>query len=59
MLTLAEAAEMFGLQPAALRRACWQGRIQAVKKANTWFVKSREVEAALAGGMIRKKRRTE
>jgi len=37
-LTLAEAASLTGIRHATLRRACYDGRLPAVKSGGTWLV---------------------
>lgn len=53
-LTLEEAADIYDVNAATLRRACWSGKLQGEKLGGTWLVRSADLEPYLA----RTKRRT-
>jgi hypothetical protein len=39
-LTLEEAADIYNVNAATLRRACWSGKLQGEKHGGTWLVRS-------------------
>jgi hypothetical protein len=43
-ITLTEAAKLFDVNAATLRRACWQGKLKGNKRGKTWFVKIGDLE---------------
>ena len=48
-LTLAEAAARYRIEHATLRRACYDRRLRAEKRAKTWFVEAADIEEFLRG----------
>ena len=47
-LTLEEAADIYNVNAATLRRACWSGKVQGEKLGGTWLVRSTDLEQYLA-----------
>lgn len=45
VLTAAEAAEIYGLTPIGIRKACERGSIEARKSAGTWLIRRADAEA--------------
>ncbi len=45
--TLEEAAALYEVNAATLRRACWSGRLKATKRGKTWFVCIEDLEQYL------------
>ncbi len=45
--TLEEAAALYEVKAATLRRACWSGKLKATKRGKTWFVNIGDLEQYL------------
>lgn len=45
--TLEEAAALYEVNAATLRRACWSGKLYATKRGKTWFVNIDDLEQYL------------
>jgi len=43
-ITLKEAQKQYSVNEATLRRACWNGRLQAQKRGGAWWVKRKDLE---------------
>lgn len=54
VVTLAEAAEMFGVKVDTLRRAVLTGRLSALKSGKVWLVRPNSVASAIRQRRLRK-----
>lgn len=55
-LTLSEAAQLYGVEAATLRRACWRQALPGQKRGKTWFVREDDLEVYLNKARLRTRR---
>jgi hypothetical protein len=56
-LTLEEASNFYSVKAAALRRACWSGKLTAKMHGKAWFLNSADLEQYLATSKKKRTRR--
>jgi excisionase family DNA binding protein len=57
-LTLEEASDLYKVNAATLRRACWAGKLPATMRGKSWFVRQADLERYLATSQKRRTRRS-
>jgi len=58
-LTLEEAATVYHVNAATLRRACWAGKLPAKQRGKSWFVNSSDLEHYFAANQNKRTRRSQ